>query len=53
MGRNTQGHKGLGTVATRPPLSERVTHRCRHVSAEDEPGAEFVGGVDFEAVFAG
>jgi hypothetical protein len=24
----------------------------RQLLAEDEPGAEFVGGVDFEAVFA-
>ena len=53
MERNAQGHKGLGTVATSPSLSGRVTHRCRRVSAEDEPGAEFIGEVDFEVVFAG
>ena len=52
-GTKAQGDKGLGIVATRPPSFGRVTHRCRRVSAEDEPGAEFVGGVDFEAVFAG
>ena len=51
-GTKAQGDKGLGIVATRPPSFGRVTHRCRRVSAEDEPGAEFVGGVDFEAVFA-
>jgi len=39
LGRAGRNH--LGTQASK-----------RIVSAEDEPGAEFVGGVDFEAVFA-
>ena len=40
-----RGHK--------PAVVRRITHRCRRVSAEDESGAEFIGGVDFEVVFAG
>jgi len=46
------GPQRLGDYSLTLRRCQRVTHRGRIVSAEDEAGAEFVGGVDFEAVFA-
>jgi hypothetical protein len=51
-GTKCPGPQGLRDCGHKPAVV-RVTHRCRRVSAEDESGAEFIGGVDFEVVFAG
>ena len=52
-GTKCPGPQGLRDGGHTTAVVQARDHRCRRVSAEDEPGAEFVGGVDFEAVFAG
>jgi hypothetical protein len=50
-GSECPGSQRLGDCSPTPAVVSG-SHGGRIVSAEDEPGAEFVGGVDFEAVFA-